>query len=176
MTDCRIFGAPHRYIQGAGAIGQLHETVRLYGQKPLIVADAVITEILGARISAGFAPQEPVFADFGGECTAGEIDRIAHLARMAGIDVVIGAGGGKAIDTAKGVRRALDLPLVIVPTIASNDSPTSRLAVLYSDEHVLTEVRLMRTNPDVVLVDSEVIVQAPPRFFIAGIGDALWTR
>ena len=31
----------------------------------------------------------------------------------------------------------------------------------------------MRTNPDVVLVDSEVIVKAPPRFFIAGIGDAL---
>ena len=105
MTDFRIFGAPHRYIQGAGAIAQLPEIVRLYGQKPLIIADAVITEILGSRVSAGFAPQQPVFADFGGECTAGEIDRIARLARMAGIDVVIGAGGGKAIDTAKGVRQ-----------------------------------------------------------------------
>jgi glycerol dehydrogenase len=45
--------------------------------------------------------------------------------------------------------------------------------VTYTQAHVLDEVRRMRTNPDVVLVDTEVLVRAPERFFVSGVGDAL---
>src|SRR5690606_12304627 len=102
-----------------------------------------------------------------------EIDRLAAEAAAAGADIIVGVGGGKAIDAAKGVRIARDVPLVIVPTVASNDSPTSRLVVTYTASHVLDEVRRMRTNPDIVLVDTEVLVSAPERFFVAGVGDAI---
>lgn len=170
----RAFGAPHRYIQGPDALAELKGLVALYGRRPFIVADAVVAALLGQRLRAELQGVEhAVFGTFGGECTAAEIETLADAARAARADVIIGVGGGKAIDTAKGMRMALGVPIIIVPTIASNDSPTSRLAVLYREDHVLSEVRLMNANPDVVLVDTSIIVQAPVRFFIAGIGDAL---
>ncbi len=113
------------------------------------------------------------FAAFSGECTAAKIDEMARKAEGARSDVVIGVGGGKTIDNAKGVRIARGGALLIVPTVASNDAPTSRLAVLYRDDHSLSEVRLMATNPDAVVVDTALIAAAPRRFFVAGIGDAL---
>ncbi|MEX3010481.1 glycerol dehydrogenase [Hoeflea sp. TYP-13] len=169
----RIFGAPHLYVQGEGALNNLPSIAAEYGKRPLIVADAVVTDLFADRLRELFGDVAVVFAEFGGECTAAEIDRISAKVKSANANVVIGMGGGKAIDTAKGVRIALDLPIIIVPTIASNDSPTSRLAVLYTNDHVLSEVRLMSTNPDAVIVDTALIVGAPVRFFVAGIGDAL---
>ncbi len=170
----RAFGAPARYIQGPDALAELGALVRLHGRRPFIVADAIVSELLGERLRAELAGAEhATFATFSGECTAGEIETLAQAARAAQADVIVGVGGGKAIDTAKGVRMALRAPIIIVPTIASNDSPTSRLAVLYTPDHVLSEVRLMDANPDAVLVDTSIIVQAPARFFVAGIGDAL---
>lgn len=168
----RAFGGPHLYVQGPGALSQLADRVAALGGPAFVVADAVVADLLGDRLRAALGP-DATFATFGGECSAGEIDRLAAAARSAGAQVIVGVGGGKAIDTAKGVRMALGARIVIVPTIASNDSPTSRLAVLYTEAHVLAEVRLMGTNPDVVLVDTAVIAQAPARFFAAGIGDAL---
>lgn len=168
----RAFGGPSLYVQGAGALADLGPRVAALGARPFVVADAVVAELLGDRLRAALGAGA-TFATFGGECTAAEIDRLSAAAREAGAGVVLGVGGGKAIDTAKGVRMALSCPLAIVPTIASNDSPTSRLAVLYTADHVLAEVRLMATNPDLVLVDTAVIAQAPARFFAAGIGDAL---
>ena len=40
---------------------------------------------------------------------------------------------------------------------------------------VFQEYHFYRKNPDLVLVDTEVIAQAPPRLLVAGMGDALAT-
>lgn len=169
----RIFGAPSRYVQGPGVLAQLGAMIGGWASTPLVVADAMVMELLQDALLAGLGPlaASARLVAFNGECCAAEIDRIAAQAGAA--DVVIGVGGGKAIDTAKSVSLLLGQRIVIVPTVASNDSPTSRLAVLYTPEHVLSEVRLMPANPDLVLVDSAIIARAPERFFVAGIGDAL---
>jgi glycerol dehydrogenase len=82
-------------------------------------------------------------------------------------------GGGKTIDTAKGVSLNLGLPIVVVPTIASNDAPTSRLIVVYDQDHRISEVLKLPRNPDFVVVDTAIVAGAPPRFLVAGIGDAI---
>ena len=169
----RKFGAPRLYIQGDGALDELPGLVAQHGRCPLIVADAVVTDLLEPRLRALFKDSAPVFADFGGECTAVEIDRLAALTAETKADVVVGLGGGKAIDSAKGVRIARDLPIIVCPTIASNDSPTSRLAVIYTEAHAISEVRLMAANPDAVQVDTGLLARAPVRYLRAGIGDAL---
>jgi glycerol dehydrogenase len=169
----RVFGAPSRYVQGPGVLAQLGEWVGTRSNRPLIVADAVVTQLLHDDLMSGLGSLADAtrLAPFNGECTSDEIARIAAMAGDA--DVVIGVGGGKAIDTAKSVSIAIGQRVIIVPTVASNDSPTSRLAVLYTSDHVLSEVRLMQANPDLVLVDTAIIARAPERFFVAGIGDAL---
>jgi glycerol dehydrogenase len=67
------------------------------------------------------------------------------------------------------------LPLVVVPTIASTDAPTSSLSVVYDEDGAFKEYRFFGKNPDAVVVDTAVIAGAPVRFLVAGIGDGLST-
>jgi glycerol dehydrogenase len=79
------------------------------------------------------------------------------------------------LDTARAAAAELDLPVVNCPTVASSDAPCSALSVLYTDEGVFQEYRFYRKSPDLVLVDTQVIAQGPPRLLVAGMGDALAT-
>lgn len=172
----RVFGAPQRYVQGPGALDELGRLAAELGKHPVVVLDAAVRDLFADRVAAIMAAAgcRPEFLVFGGECTLDEIGALA--ARVDRADPVIALGGGKAIDTAKGVALHHDSRLIVVPTIASNDSPTSRLIVHYTADHAVAGVKLLPRNPDIVLVDTAVVVKAPLRFFVAGIGDALSKR
>jgi glycerol dehydrogenase len=62
-----------------------------------------------------------------------------------------------------------------VPTVASTDAPTSALSVVYTDEGVFEEYVFVPHNPDLVLVDTQLCANAPFRFLVSGMGDALAT-
>src|SRR5207245_8444112 len=51
----------------------------------------------------------------------------------------------------------------------------SALSVVYTDDGIFEQYRIYRRNPDLVLVDTQVIAQSPPRLLVAGMGDALAT-
>ena len=112
---------------------------------------------------------------FGGECSHQEIESVKEVARQAAAEVIVGAGGGKVLDTARAVAADLELPIVNCPTVASSDAPCSALSVLYNDKGQVVDYRVYRRNPDLVLVDTTVIASAPPRLLVAGMGDALAT-
>jgi glycerol dehydrogenase len=73
--------------------------------------------------------------------------------RAAEAGVVIGVGGGKALDTAKITAFNIGARIATVPTIASTDSPTSSIGVIYSAEGVYDRVVRCGRNPDITLVD-----------------------
>src|SRR5262249_60164359 len=98
---------------------------------------------------------------FGGECSLAEIERVKKAAQRQEAQVILGAGGGKVLDTARAVAADLDLPVVNCPTVASSDAPCSALSVIYTDEGVFQEYRFYRKNPDLVLVDTTVVPQGP---------------
>ena len=166
----RILGAPQRYVQGPGAIDRLGAEIEIAGGGPVaVIINPVAREILGETIARQLP--EARLLRFGGECAADEISALAEQAKEARL--IVGVGGGKAIDTAKGVAVKRGRPVGIVPTIASNDSPTSHIAVIYSADHAVEGVWHMRANPFFVLVDTAIIAGAPRRFLAAGIGDAM---
>lgn len=165
------FGSPGRYLQGPNILWKLAGLLSEFcALRPVIVADPTVRELLCASEPA---LQDVPWHTFGGECTAAEVQRIVDRCRIHGCNLIVGAGGGKSIDAAKAAQIALGCRVFIVPTVASTDAPTSRVAVIYTDDHRLEEVRHMRTNPDVVLVDSALLVKAPRRYFVSGLGDAL---
>jgi glycerol dehydrogenase len=115
------------------------------------------------------------FSVFTGKGTKKDVSDLAAEAETKGVDIITGIGGGLTIDTAKAVAHQTGLPLAIVPTIASTDAPCSSAALLYTEDHVIDDIVLLNRNPDLVLVDTRIIAEAPTRFFVAGMGDALST-
>jgi len=111
------------------------------------------------------------FADF--ECFARTGANAAVREKAA--RVIIGAGGGKVLDAARACAADCNLPVVNCPTVASSDAPCSALSVVYTDDGTFEQYRIYRRNPDLVLVDTQVIAQSPPRLLVAGMGDALAT-
>jgi glycerol dehydrogenase len=166
---------PRKFVQGPGVIHEIGAYAATFGKKAVILwgtkAKAAVDEAVLASLAAAGVTAEALA--FGGEATKAEAERVAAVAQ--GADVVIGIGGGKAIDTAKGGAIYAKLPHIIVPTVASNDAPTSACTVWYDDDGVCTGFDLWPANPDYILVDTDVIVHAPPRLFVAGLGDAIAT-
>jgi glycerol dehydrogenase len=175
----KVFCAPSRYTQGPHATEQLGAEIRALGLegRAVIVAGRSAIRLLSESWRKAFAAVEMSHAifPFGGECTAAEIRRGCQAARETKARVVIGAGGGKVLDTARAIASDLSLPVVNCPTIASSDAPCSALSVIYTDGGAWEEYRIYRRNPDLVLVDTAVIAKSPVRHLVAGMGDALAT-
>lgn len=110
---------------------------------------------------------------FGGACTLGAIDRLAQQIAPMKADFIVGMGGGKAIDTAKGVAHALHLPLVSLPTLVSNCAPITALSVVYRDDGPFDRFLFYDAPPALTLVDLTIAAAAPVRYFRAGLGDTL---
>jgi glycerol dehydrogenase len=175
----RVFCAPLRYVQGEGVTSRLAVEMAVLGlHGPVLVvggrsAVAALAPVWAAALSAaGWHHRVRVF---GGECTAAEIDALAAEARSLDARVIVGAGGGKCLDAARAAAAAVGLAFVSCPTVASTDAPTSALSVVYTAAGVADSYRIHGRNPDLVLVDSGVIVRAPVRYLVAGMGDALST-
>ncbi len=173
----RVFISPSKYLQGPGELDRLGEYTKAYGSKALVIISAGGLKRFGERVTASFeaAGVELAYDNFNGECTQGEIDRLAKVVKDDGANVVVGLGGGKIFDTAKAVAAAVDLPVVIVPTIAATDAPCSALSVIYTEEGQFKEYQFFKQNPNLVLMDTDVIVKSPVRLTVSGMGDALAT-
>ena len=166
-----VFAAPGRYVQGPGATLELgRELQRLGLQGPILFIAGGTARRTLAPIWHELLPPvglQPVVAAFGGECSEAEIKRLRNVAADHRFCAVVGAGGGKASDTARAVADELELPVVITPTLASTDSPCSALSVIYSDEGSVTGFRFYNRHPELLLVDTEVIAKAPKDGVIA---------
>jgi glycerol dehydrogenase len=174
----RSFVSPPRYVQGSDTLDELATHVIELGDRTLLVTDEVVDGIVGDRVDQSFesAGADYRLAMFGGECTEAEISRLSAVARSSGADVVVGMGGGKVIDVAKGVRGRVGGRLITLPTIASTDAPTSGLSVVYTDDGQIAGGLVHDERPDLVLVDTEIVASAPVRWFVSGVGDALATH
>ncbi|MFI5381726.1 MAG: glycerol dehydrogenase [Tepidisphaerales bacterium] len=172
-----VFIAPRRYVQGRNLLREAGTYVAKVGKKPLVLWDARVKKIVGERLLGSLkeAKLDVVDVEFKGDSTRAEVARVAHIARESGTDMIAGAGGGKTLDTAKAAAAAAGTRMVSIPTVASTDSPTSSFTVWYDEQGNCTGFESWGVNPDLVLVDSQVIADAPVRAFVAGMGDALST-
>jgi glycerol dehydrogenase len=173
-----IYGSPARYVQGRGILERSGQELAALGDRAVLLVDPVIRRSIGTVVekSCAEAAVSTVTIEFGGECGPPEIDRLEREAGAFNPSVVVAAGGGKCLDTGKALAKRLGTRVATLPTIASNDSPTSHVFVLYDADHRLLRVERLDRNPDLVLVDLDVIARAPAHLLLAGIGDAYVKR
>lgn len=171
------FLAPRKYVQGRNLLREAGTHFSKVGKKPLLLWGPRVKVLLGERVICSLkqAKLEVVDIEFRGDSTKAEVARVAQIARERGADMIVGLGGGKVLDTAKAAAAAAGVKMISCPTMASTDAPTSSYTVWYDDQGACTGFESWGVNPDLVLVDSQVIAEAPVRSFVAGMGDALST-
>lgn len=171
----KAFITPTKYVQGEDELLNLGYFVRTFGRKALLIADTFAKKLVAEKLTATQKKYdvELITCDFCGECTREEIARLKEFAKANQCDCTIGLGGGKPIDTSKCV--AMGTNLIICPTIAATDAPTSHSAVMYTADHRFDDYAYFKQSPSVILIDTTVIANAPSRFLVSGMGDALST-
>ena len=166
---------PGRYVQGYKAIDRLGSELARFGKRGLAILAPSAHQTLAERLRAQPAAVRLDVELFNRECCEPEIERLCARGKERGCEFIAAVGGGKTIDTGKVVADRLNVPVAVVPTIASTDAPCSSCAVIYSEKGVVVSVYNQRRNPDLVLVDTEIIAHAPVRFLVSGMGDGLST-
>ena len=108
---------------------------------------------------------------FKGQCTYYEINRLKALGEK--FDSLVVMGGGKIIDCGKVVADHLNIPLVVVPTVASTNAPCTGCAVIYDENNRISGFKIKKNNPAIVLVDVSIILKSPLRYFISGMAGCI---
>ena len=91
--------------------------------------------------------------------------------QLTDFDVVIGIGGGRAIDVAKYAAHIYGIPCISIPTSISNDGICSPVAVLREKQNRFQS--LGATMPVALIVPLHLIKQSDEENIISGIGDLL---
>ena len=158
-----------RYINEAGILNNLNHYLKDYGKRPFILAGKKAYQAVEGYLNlAEYNIRQQTFI---GECSYENINLYAKIAVEHQSDAVIGIGGGKSIDTAKAVAARLDIPFISIPTVASTCAAWTPLSVIYTVEGSFIEYIVYPKGPALVLVDPNVLINSPVRYFLAGIGD-----
>ncbi|MGH7851759.1 MAG: glycerol dehydrogenase [Thermodesulfobacteriota bacterium] len=175
-----VLNSPQKYIQGDGVLNDLGLYLGLIHSRHAAV---LVTEggqkRFGGLIAESLNRSGIVLTlvTFGGESSFEEIERVTELLRKVKtpVDSVVAIGGGECLDTGRGVAVRLSVPVVICPTTASTDAPCAGLSAIYFSDGKFRGVELYPLNPALVIVDTRIAAQAPVRFIVSGMGDAMAT-
>ena len=173
----KLMRAPSKYVQGKDAFLEVYENIKDLGSSVLFICSNSGYKASKDKIEKSFEGTNTkiIFEIFSGISSTGEIERMRKIAKDNSIEIIAAIGGGSAIDTAKATAYYEKLPVVIMPTVVATDAPCTGLSVIYNDDGTFSNYIFYPKNPDVVIVDTSIIVKAPVRFLVAGMGDALGT-
>lgn len=160
----KIFVSPMTYCQGKDVLRNHLNDILAFGQKGLLVTDSFIFQMIGERLQKDLIDQ------------GGKVDvwLVEEKRSVGNFDYVIVLGGGRAIDLGKGLAFETNSRCIVIPTSAATDAPTSRISVQYKDGY-FEKYNYYPQSPDLVLVDTEILIKSPVQFLIAGIADGLST-
>jgi glycerol dehydrogenase-like iron-containing ADH family enzyme len=166
--------APAQVVRGDGILAAQASAIASLGQRPLLVGGnhslKMAAPFLKALEQQDLAPQT---ATYGRDCSEAALTRLRAVAAAHRADVVIGLGGGKALDTAKLLAHQMQQPVVTVPTSGATCAAWTALSNVYSDQGAFRYDVALATCPRLLILDYALLRTAPRRTLVAGIGDGL---
>lgn len=167
--------APARVLRGDRALECSKEAIAGLGKRPLVVGGDRTLTAFAPQIQSALEQQQLSYAlaSYSPDCSESSLDTLKDATTTHAADLIIGIGGGKALDTAKLLAYQCKLPIVTIPTSGATCAAWTALSNIYSEQGAfLYDVALERC-PDLLILDYSLIQTASQRTLVAGIGDAL---
>lgn len=167
--------APGYYVREDDAIAQLGGLLNTHGyERVLIVSGHRSFRAAQASLEGTLREHHVAWTVFRyrGECCDEDARRIVEDAGE-NWDMVVGVGGGKALDLSKLVAARLNIPLTTVPTLISNCAATTPNVVVYHPDGRAKESRVNMVPPQWTLVDDRILQNSPAPYFASGLGDTI---
>jgi len=179
------FATATKIVFGAGTLREVGAIAKEFGKRVLVVTGHNTTRagplLIVLREAVAVATIFPV----AGEPEISTVEQGTALAKKENCELVIGCGGGSALDAAKSIAAMLtnggklldyveiighgnpltkpSAPFIAIPTTAGTGSEVTRNAVLSSPEHKLkVSLRSPLMLAKVALVDPELTYDLPP--------------
>jgi glycerol dehydrogenase len=168
----RTVVGPWRFVCGEGVLADIGRHAAAVGSRVLLIGGNTALQLTADTIHSALADQDVTWHE---ECgphvtkRRGAVDALIETGRREQADLVIAVGGGRVGDCAKSVARSLDVPLITCPTVAASNGPGTFSGNIEGDEARSFWYR----GPDVLIADTEVIIQAGARWLNSGMGDCL---
>ncbi|MDB0052934.1 phosphonoacetaldehyde reductase [Ascidiaceihabitans sp.] len=173
-----------KIISGIGSLSQLSEICAYFNAKTvMLVTGKKSYEASGAKSIIDAVLQDDtvvLFSDFDVNPKIEDAERGVALAKEAGVDLIIGVGGGSVMDMAKLIKAFYTasakseklvkgelemtdpgIPMILVPTTAGSGSEATHFAVVYIglDKYSIASQLLL---PDGVILDGSLIASVLP--------------
>lgn len=167
--------SPAQVIKGEGVLKQAGNSIALLGQRPFIIG--------GTQTLKAIKPfLEPIFqqyhltaqeGNYHPECSESSLATLKTLIQKHQADLIIGVGGGKALDLSKLIAYQCNLPVVTIPTSGATCAAWTALSNIYTDDGAFRYDVSLNKCPDLLILDYELLKTSPQRMLVAGIGDAI---
>lgn len=167
--------APTTYHRGWGSLASAGRPIAALGSRPLVVHGAAGRTRIATPLHASLteADVDPTYLRHDGPVTNQALDAVSQAVQDGLHDLVIGVGGGRVLDLAKGAAHRACIPCVTLPTSPATCAAVTALTVLYDSNGAWRGSSMAPTCPALVVVDTEVLAGTPDRLLAAGVLDAL---
>ncbi|MCD6323489.1 MAG: NAD(P)-dependent glycerol-1-phosphate dehydrogenase [Desulfurococcales archaeon] len=171
--DPHVIDLPKKVIIGNKVLERLPEIIREMGdyRRIHVVTGPHVKRIAGEVVLEGLSRQGIDFeVSIINSPTLQEAEAVLDEVRAFRPELVVGLGGGKAVDAGKYVAAKMKIPFVSAPTSASHDGIASPFVSLLGGGRVTSEKAM---PPLAIVADVGVISTAPKRLLRAGAGDLI---
>ncbi|MDR2492597.1 MAG: iron-containing alcohol dehydrogenase [Coriobacteriales bacterium] len=170
-----IIKTPTHYLNQAGSLGLIGPLLREATDSALVVTGERAWAAAGGRVGSSLADAgvKAIRDVYRGYPTVKAACGYAHRARDGGAGTVIGVGGGRILDLAKGAAALAGLPFVAVPTVAATCAAFSDLTVFYCEDGGQDHYTSNPEAPQLVIADPDVLLAAPLRYLHSGVADSI---
>ncbi|MGF1460557.1 MAG: iron-containing alcohol dehydrogenase family protein [Leptolyngbyaceae cyanobacterium] len=172
-TFLPLMVAPAQVVRGASILSEMGEHIAALGHRPLVIGGDRSLASAESYLAPALTHLAAATVTYGADCSEATLDQLQRAIADHEADVIIGVGGGKALDTAKLAAHQARLPVVTVPTSAATCAAWTALSNVYSEAGAFLYDVTLDHCPNLLILDYDLVATAPQRTLIAGIGDAL---
>ncbi len=171
------FQLPTRIIFGEGTVRRLSGEIKGRGGSNVLIVTSegmprrtALKDVISNLEKEGVAVS--IFSSTPPEPSVADSDRCLEFARQAKPDLVVGIGGGSAMDVAKKVAVEIGVPKIMIPTTAGSGSEVTFNSVLLVQglKKSFSDTRLAA---DAAIVDPDLLKTMPPAIMVCSAMDAM---